>query len=249
MRSPKRRRSSRAAAPREAVRKFDALLATDPANRFALARSGQALVELGRTAEGIARLERAVVAGPSHAESRLALAQALLGAGRAAAAADAYAALTRLQPREPSHWVGLGNALGQARQQGSAAAAFARAVALRPSDPDLVIRLAFAEYAAGKTSEAAIHLQEAAALAPRAFAHAGALGVMLARLGRPGARGWLAQSRPGEADFAEARFELARLDASADPASARRALRDALGAAPALRARAEADPVLAPLLR
>jgi choline-sulfatase len=234
----------------EAVQRFDAVLATDPANRFALARSGQALVELGRTAEGIARLERAVVAGPSHAESRLALAQALLRAGRAAAAADAYAALTRLQPREPSHWVGLGNALGQARQQGSAAAAFARAAALRPSDPDLVTRLAFAEYAAGKTSEAAAHLQEAAALAPRAFAHAGALGVMLARLGRPGARGWLAQSRrPGEADFAEARFQLARLDASADPASARRALRDALDAAPGLRTRAQADPVLAPLLR
>ncbi|MET0554996.1 MAG: sulfatase-like hydrolase/transferase [Vicinamibacteria bacterium] len=233
----------------EAVARFDALLATDPANRFALARSGQALVAMGRVAEGIVRLERAVAAGPGHAESRLALAQALLGAGRASAAADAYTELARLQPREPSHWVGLGNALGQARQQGSATAAFARAVALRPSDPDLVTRLAFAEYAAGRTSEAAAHLGEAAALAPGRFAHAGALGIMLARLGRPGARAWLAKSRAGEADHGEARFELARLDAPADPAAARRALREALAATPALRPRAEADPLLAPLLR
>jgi choline-sulfatase len=235
--------------PAEAVQRFDALLATDPTNRFALARSGQALVAMGRAADGVARLQRAVAAGPGHAESRLALAQALLGAGRAAEAADAYAELARLQPREPSHWVGLGNALGVARQQGSAASAFARAVALRPSDPDLLVRLAFAEYAAGKTAEAAGHLTEAAALAPEAFAHAGALGIMLARLGRPGARSWLAKSRAGEADYGEARFELARLDAPSDPAAARRALRDALAAAPALRARAEADPGLAPLLR
>jgi choline-sulfatase len=233
----------------EAVRSFDAVLARDGANRFALARSGQALVALGRPADGIARLRRAVAAGPDHPESRLALAQALLGAGRAREAADAYAALARLQPREPAHWVGLGNALGQARQQGSAVTAFARAVALRPSDPDLVTRLAFAEHAAGRTAEAAAHLAEAAALAPNAFAHAGALGVLLARLGRPGARGWLAKSRPGEADFAEARLQLARFDSASAPASARRALREALAAAPALRARAEADPLLAPLLR
>lgn len=233
----------------EAVARFDALLATDPANRFALARSGQALVALGRAAAGIARLQRAVAAGPGHPESQLALAQALLAAGRAPEAADGYTVLTRLQPREPSHWVGLGNALGQAGQQGSAVSAFARAAALRPSDPDLLVRLAFAEYAAGKTSEAAAHLGEAAALAPAGFRHAGALGVMLARVGRPGARAWLAKSRPGEADHAEALFQLARLDASADPAGARRALRDALAADPALRARAAADPGLAPLLR
>jgi hypothetical protein len=128
-------------------------------------------------------------------------------------------------------------------------AAFARAVALRPSDPDLVTRLAFAEHAAGRTAEAAAHLAEAAALAPQSFAHAGALGVLLARLGRPGARDWLARSRPGEVDFAEARLQLARLDAASAPASARRALQEALAAAPALRARAEADPLLAPLLR
>ena len=112
-----------------------------------------------------------------------------------------------------------------------------------------MIRLAFAEYAAGRTAEAAAHLTEAAALAPDAFAHAGALGIMLARLGRKDARSWLAKSRAGEADYGEARFELARLDAPSDPAAARRALRDALAAVPALRARAEADPGLAPLLR
>ena len=55
---------------------------------FALSRSGQALVELGRVAEGIARLEKAVASGPRHAESRLALAQALTRAGRPRAAVE-----------------------------------------------------------------------------------------------------------------------------------------------------------------
>lgn len=233
-----------------AVAKFDEVLAAEPSNRFALARSGLALVELGRTADGIARMEKAVVSGPRHAESRLALAQALTRAGRHQAAVDQWTELTRLQPREPSHWVGLGNALGLSRQSAGAAAALGRAVALRPDDPELLTRLGFAEFAAGRTAEAAAHLGEAAALAPGTFEHAGALGVLLARLGRDAAaRGWLLKSRPAEPDYAEARFQLARLHARAgETEAARQVLRDALTRAPALRGRAQADAALAPLL-
>ena len=128
--------------------------------------------------------------------------------------------------------------------------ALARAVALRPGDPDLLTRLAFAEHAAGRTAEAAAHLTEAAQAAPDAFPHAGALGVLLVRLGRePAAREWLAKSRPAEADYAEARFQLARLLVKAGTReAARRALREALGQAPELRARAQGDADLAPLL-
>jgi arylsulfatase A-like enzyme/Flp pilus assembly protein TadD len=233
-----------------AVAKFDQVLAAEPANRFALSRSGQALFELGRVAEGLARMEKAVASGPRHAESRLALAQALARAGRHQAAVEQWTELTRLQPRDASHWVGLGNALGLSRQPAAAAAAMARAVALRPSDVDLLVRLAFAEIAAGRTAEAASHLGEAAQLAPTSFAHAGALGVLLARLGRDAAaREWLAKCGPSDPDYAEARFQLARVHARAGEAdAARRVLRDAIAAAPALRERSLADPVLAPLV-
>jgi choline-sulfatase len=233
-----------------ALAKLDEVLASEPLNRFALARSGQALVELGRMDEGLARMQRAVSSGPRHPESRLALAQALARAGRHAAAVDQWTELTRLQPREPAHWVGLGNALGLSRQPGAAVSAFARAVALRPLDAELLTRLAFAEHAAGRTAEAAAHLTEAAGRTTGAFPHAAALGVLLARLGREApARAWLARAAPSEPDYAEARFQLARLHARAgETAAARQALRDAVTRAPALRGRAEADAALAPLL-
>ena len=233
-----------------ALAKFDEVLASDPSNRFALARSGQALVELGRMDEGLTRLQRAVASGPRHPESRLALAQALTRAGRHEAAVEQWTELTALQPREPEHWVGLGNALGMTRRTGAAAAAFARAVALRPHDPQLLTRLAFAEHAAGRLPEAAAHLAEAAAAAPDAFDHAGALGVLLARLGRDAdARAWLVKCRPRDPDYVEARFQLARVHARAgEQDEARTVLRDTIARAPALRARAQADPALAPLV-
>lgn len=236
----------------DALARFDVVLASEPVNRFALSRSGQALLELGRGPEAIARLERAVGVGAEHPESRLALAQALFRLGRPQQAALQWTELTRLQPREPAHWVGLGNALGLSRQPGPAATAFARASALRPDDPELLTRLAFAEHASGRDADAALHLTQAAERqGPAAFPHAGALGVLLAQLGRPGpARRWLAVSRPAEADFAEARYQLARLQAQAgEVAAARRALAEALKASPVLRLRAVADERLAPLLR
>ena len=64
------------------------------------------------------------------------------------------------------------------------------------------------------------------------------------------ARSWLARARPEEADFAEARYQLALLEAARGRTdAARAALSDALNAAPALRSRAAADTRLSPLLR
>ena len=90
----------------------------DPANRFALARSGQALVALGRAAAGIARLQQRGRgrAGPPGVAARARASLARRGP-RAGGRGRQCTALTRLQPREPSHWVGLGNALGQAGQR------------------------------------------------------------------------------------------------------------------------------------
>jgi len=236
--------------PAEALALFERVLAEEPANRFALSRSGIALRRLGETDRAAERLRRAAAADPAQPETRAALAEALLAAGRAEEAADAWAEVVRLQPRRASAWSNLGAALGRAGRPADAVAAMERALELEPGSAERRIRLAFAEHAAGRPADAARHLEEAAGLTGDAFPHAGALGLILADLGRPAeARPWLAASRPAEPDFPAARLRLARLAAATgEEAAARRALAEALRAAPALRAEAVRHPELRPLL-
>jgi tetratricopeptide (TPR) repeat protein len=157
----------------------------------------------------------------------------------------------RLQPRRAEAWAGAGAALGLGGKPQEAVKAFERAVELEPRNPGLHARLAFAEHAAGRFEPAAQHLRETADLTgEKDFSYSGALGLLLVKIGeRERARPWLARSRPEEGDFGQARFELAILESeSGRREQARRALREALSAAPALRGRAEADKRLAPLL-
>ena len=63
------------------------------------------------------------------------------------------------------------------------------------------------------TLRAVRHLQEAATRQGAAFAHSGALGLILVQLGRgEEARPWLARSAPGEPEYAQARRALAVLE-------------------------------------
>jgi predicted Zn-dependent protease len=104
----------------------------------------------------------------------------------------------------------------------------------------------------GDDAAAARHLTDAAGrMPPGDVGFAGTLGLVLARLGRHDeARAWLGRAKPGESEFAPSRLELARqLARAGDATGASRALGDAIAAAPDLRARAAADPALAPLLR
>ena len=192
-----------------AVARFDAALAEDPGNRFALLRSGMALLAAGRDAPAAERLRRAVEANPEQPEARGALARALLRLGRAGEAVNEAQEAARLQPRRAAAWADLGTALGQERRVPEAVKALEHAVELEPGDAKLVTRLAFAEHAAGRIAEAARDLARAAALDEAHFAHAGALGILLADLGRvEEARTWLARSKPGEGDYAAARRRL-----------------------------------------
>jgi arylsulfatase A-like enzyme/Tfp pilus assembly protein PilF len=234
-----------------ALERFDAVLEEDPDNPFALARSAAALVELGRLETAAARLGRAAELDPDQPETRRALAGVLTRLKRLPEAEAQWMELLRLQPRNVETWVSLANTLGAGGEPKKAVEAFERAVELAPERPDLRIRLGFAAFAAGDPEAAAAHLRAAAELTgPEAFPHAGALGLILLRLERPGqARPWLARSRPGEAEFAEARYALARLEAAAGRTdAARKALAEALGAVPGLRERAAADAQLGPLL-
>lgn len=233
-----------------AVPKFEAVLARDPGNRFALVRSGVALLALNDLDRAVPRLVEAVRASPEQPEVRTALAQALMRAGRAEEAVPHSMEAARLQPRRAIAWAELGTALGLAGRTGEAVKALQRAVAIEPRNPKLVARLAFAEHAAGRIAEAASHLERTAALEGDGFAYPGSLGILLADLGRDDeARHWLERSRSGEGDFAEARLRLARLEADrGEIESARRALAEAVAASPALRNRVRNDPKLAGLL-
>lgn len=236
--------------PRGALARFDAALREEPDNRFALSRSGLALLELGDVPAALSRLQRAVALDAEQPATRAVLAEALGRAGRFADAAAEWMEVVRRQPTVARHWSNLGATLGRAGETGRAVEALARAVELEPGDPERLARLAFAEFAAGDLAAAAGHLQAAATASGDAFPHAGALGLVLARLGRAEeARPWLARARPTEPEFAEARLELARLElARGDREAARKALDEALAAAPQLRPRVLADPALAALV-
>ena len=198
--------------PSAAVPLFDSVLRDDPENRFALLRSGTALLAAGEAAAAASRLERAVRLDPERAEARALLADALLQSGRSEAAVPHAMELVRLQPRGAANWVKLGTALGMSRRVPEAVAAFERAVALEPGDPRWLARLAFAQHAAGRRDAAIASLERLASLTGEEFPHAGALGILLAQAGRNAeARQWLARSRPGEADHAEARRTLETL--------------------------------------
>lgn len=235
----------------EAVARFDEALTADPGNRFALARSGVALARLGDTTGAIGRLEEALETLPEQPEVLAVLGETLDRAGRHGEAVERWRGLVEIQPRRASAWSNLGASLGKAGRSEEAVEALRRAVELSPGNAERLARLAFAAYAAGDLAAAAAHLERSAEFSGRdAFPHAGALGLLLVRLGDPeAARRWLERSRREEPEYAEARFELARLVlAAGDRDAARRALLDALAAAPTLRARAGADADLRDLL-
>jgi Flp pilus assembly protein TadD len=234
----------------QAVAKFDRALEQEADNRFALSRSGFALVQLGRWPQAIDRLRRALELDGEQPETRSLLAEALGYAGENAAAVKEWMEVVRLQPTVARHWSNLGAALGKAGRLSQAVAALDRARALEPESSERLKRLAFAEFSAGRLESSADHLQKAAAREEGDFGHSAALGLILVQLQRPGeARRWLATAGPGEPEYGEARLSLARLEVSSGRVeAARRALAEALASAPGLRSRAQADPMLEPLL-
>ncbi|MEP6993214.1 MAG: sulfatase-like hydrolase/transferase [Acidobacteriota bacterium] len=237
--------------PRGAAIAFEAALEHDPDNRFALHRSGIALLALDQVQKALSRLEKAVRLDPNQPEARWALAQACTRAGRHEAATAQWKEVTRLQPRRAEAWANLGSSLGRSGKTREAVLAISHAVELSPGKPELLARLAFAEYGAGQLEEAARHLSaEAQALPAEGFHHSAALGILLVQLGRTAeARPWLIRSRRDEAEYGEARLDLAILEAQAGrEGDARRALAEALRASPALRVRARADRRLVRLL-
>ncbi len=230
---------------------FDRVLEAEPDNRFALSRSGAALVRLGDLERAIPRLERAVELHPLDVETRSLLADTLLGAGRFERAVEHWRELAAQRPRRARHWSNLGAALGRSGQAAQAVTALERALELEPEAPARRARLAFARHAAGDPGGAVRELSALAAdLGPERFEHAGALGLLLLELGRlEEARPWLEASRPPEGDFPRARLALARLLLdSGERAGATEALRQGVALEPGLRSLVAGDPRLRELL-
>ncbi len=232
---------------------FEEVLAAEPDNRFALSRSGVALLRRGERRDlerAIPRLERAARADPLAAETRSALAEALTLAGRTEEAIAVWRAVVSQQPRWATAWSNLGTALGRAGRAADAVRALERARELEPKDPDRLARLAFARHAAGDLEGATRDLLALAErLGVERFRHRAALGLLLLQTGRGAeSRRWLAASRAGEPEYPEARIALARmLVAEGDREAAGRVLREAAAKDQRVHALAAGDPALADL--
>ena len=235
----------------EAVRLFDQVLEVEPDSRFALLRSGIALLKSGQADEAVVRLSASTRLDPDRAEAHYALADALMRTGQPGRAATHWREVTRLQPRRAEAWFNLGVAATQSGDPGQALSAHRGAVELEPDNPVMLTALARAEAAAGTDAAAIANLDRVRAIvSDDSFGEAALLGLLYARNGRTGeASPWLRRAAPGQPEFAEARLELARIEAAAGRGGpARAALDEALAADPALRAAAASDPALAPLL-
>jgi tetratricopeptide (TPR) repeat protein len=237
--------------PRDAIAAFDAILAEEPTNRFAMFRSGIAFARAGAPRAAAERLERAVALDPTNADARFALADALGRSGEREQAIAEWREVIRLQPRRGIAWSNLGTLLAELGRTDEARQALARAVEAEPDNPRLLAGVAQAERTLGQHDAAARHLLEAARVAPAEFKLAATLGALLLEQGRRDeAQAWLERSRPEDADYGEGRLAVARdRSARGDAPGATAALREALAADPVLYGRVAADPGLAPLLR
>src|SRR5262249_12639348 len=157
----------------------------------------------------------------------------------------------RLQPRRMMAWFNLGMSFGATGKHAEAARALGRAVELEPGNGLFLANCALAERAAGMDREALGHLERAAAVKDREFKNSATLGLLLVKGGRKAeAKDWLAGAQRGEPDFADARFEPARLEPEPGArTAARRALLAALAADPGVRDRLGSHPELAALLK
>jgi len=231
-----------------ALERFDRVLEAEEDNRFALSRSGLALMQLNRLDGAVDRLSRSVELAGDDPETRSVLAEALGRLGLYERAVTEWMEVARHQPEVARVWSNLGASLGRAGRLTEAVEALRQAQQLDPDNPDRWIRLAFAEFGAGSSREAVEHLATAREVMGDAFPHHGALGLILYRMGEvERAREALSRAGRSEPEFVEARLTLARIEAAAgQSAAARFAIAEVLQAAPGRGAEIRSDPLLAP---
>lgn len=229
-----------------AIAGYRKVLETEPDNRMAVVRTGIAYLKQNRLTEALPFLERAVALDPTQPENRFALADALSRTGQVKPAIEQWMETTRLQPRRVAAWSNLGAMLSQDGRLPEAREAMEAARRIEPENVQLLVNLAYLDRALKQPESAIRLLKEAARISPGSFQEASTLGLLLlAHQNAQEAKPWLESARPGQPDFAQAKFQLAIIEAFAGNAAAgREALDAALAADPRLLPLARANPAL-----
>ena len=150
----------------EAIARYKAAIALDPAYASAHANLGNALTEEGRPADAIPHLATAVRLQPTHANAHYNYGNALLHTARPGDAIGHYQASLRLDPLQPKARNNLGIALLQTNRALDAITEFERAIALKPDFADPLNNLAVALSQLGRLPEAIAACEAALRIKP-----------------------------------------------------------------------------------
>ena len=145
-----------------AVAEFHRASALDPAFGPARLLAGSSLIALGRLADALVDLERAVTLMPREIAAHLQLADACERAGRIARLTEAYRAVVALAPDDPEYAYRLGKAYLRLSQH-----AYERIRAIDPRAARLSQALGREYLAQGQPQRARVAFEEAAARDPR----------------------------------------------------------------------------------
>jgi Flp pilus assembly protein TadD len=162
----------------------EVLVKVDPGNASHAAFLGTSYIRVGRLAEAIAPLERALRLEPRSATNENHLAGALLGLGRTSEALTHFRKASALSPRDAHLHFNLAKVLAMSGRAREAFDEYQRALALDPAMPEAHQEVGVLLFSAGRLDDAITHLTRAVELAPTsASAHAD-LGGALAQAGR-----------------------------------------------------------------
>lgn len=155
------------------------LLAAFPQSTDILHLLGLAEIDLGKEADGFAKLREAIRLNPAVPHYHANLGARLLDRSEPGEAETRLREAIRLQPDEAVHHYNLGNALLKLRRADEAVAAYELSHRLRPDYPDRDLQLGIALHAAGRRGEATEWYRSALNRHPGHIAMLTNLGAML----------------------------------------------------------------------
>ncbi len=159
-------------------------LKKDPDNAGNETTVGSSYLHVGRVAEAVPHLERAVRLDPGSANAENFLGGALLTLGRVGEAIPHFRRAVSLAPRDEHLRYNLARALDAAGDQPAATRSLREALAINPNLAEAHEQLGVLLFVRGQLAEAITHLTTAVQLAPRAATAHSALGGALAQAGR-----------------------------------------------------------------
>lgn len=184
----------------------------DPENAANQGFLGSSYAEVGRLAEAIPHLERALQLDPRSAGAHNYLGGALAARGRLPEALVHFRQAAALSPQDERMHFNLGNALNASGQPDAAARAFERAIAVNPDFAAGHQNLGVYLESRGRLGEAIAHLRRAVELAPDSASAHSDLGAALGEAGRiEEALQHIRRALEIQPDYAPARENLARL--------------------------------------